>query len=488
MDLIKKLTVAILVILPGVLMGMGDPDDQPLNPEEMAQRRMTDYVQRQAKEGTPEQRAFRAMQDYKVTPEEKAAIALEAHAALQELDAQHLTQILAEVKRETDQAKREEFEAKEASLKWENTLLTPANWKFGWYNRDFVEAGFIGAGIVADVMLYQQLLKRRLDVVLQSLKTDYNAFIKIIKAVNTAEEKYEEQYEEKSALGKLFTNDKNNRAALVAPMKKYIADKHKYVGFWGLSKTTLVPLLLRWGFDKVSDFLENSIISNDAYKPYHMFKKLIATDGRRPTEWRAFQRTDRGDLVPAEKTPFSFINIARLVQWMYNPTYVMAKMGAPNFVQRIKFMSTIGGVQIPKFLLSEATQLGIEIIGLGFAAKNFDAMNSLMWSDYCTAHREALLSALEDYKTAKENPAMAEQSLAQAEQKLKDFVHAGHEKKSWLPGAFLRQWWTSRASGEAWIPTWTTVGLAAVLGVKAYMWYKKSSQQEEGAPQGQPTA
>ena len=169
MKRVKQLVLAIMASMSCALMGM-------MSPEEIAQKRVASYLEEQKGLGTPEERAFRAIQQYKVTPEERAAVAVEARLALQELQddpSNNSVTILADVKRETDTAVQAEALAKENATKWENTLLTPVEWRVGWYNRDFVEAGFIGAGILAAVMLYQQLLKRRTDIVIQLLNRHY---------------------------------------------------------------------------------------------------------------------------------------------------------------------------------------------------------------------------------------------------------------------------------------------------------------------------
>lgn len=493
MKRIKQIIVAIGVSMPSFLTAMNAP---VVSPEEQVQRRMAAYLEEQRKKGTAEEQAARAMQQYMVSAEERAAARMEVFSARQEMPSPaEMAKMLAEVQQEAAISDATEKKSHEDALRWENTLVTPANWKIGklrvgWYNRDFVEAGFIGANILADVALYQQLVKRRMDAVMKAIKEDYRHFIKLIKAVNTAEEKYQKQYEEQSALGRLFTYDKKNRELLVAPLKKYINEKHILVGFWGLSKTTIFPLLFRWGFDKVSNVLESQLISYDAYKAAEVLPKLWRGEGRLPVEWQTYQRTDNGFLVKTEKTPyFSLINIARLFQWIYNPFFLTAKLGGPSQMQQIGVLNDMANLHIPKFVFSNAAQTGLEFLGLGLSAKMFDAMNSAMWGQYCAAHREELLACLESYRDAVEKLSSAEQSVAQAEQKLKEFIEKGHERNSWLPGSFLRQWWQSRAAGETRIPMWTTLGVVGILAVKAFMFWRSfgKENEEDPAQQGQPT-
>ncbi len=485
MKRVKQVFAVILVGAPYALMAMS-PQRNQLSPEEQAHKRIAAFQEMRRQKGTPEEQAKRAIEEFKVTPEERAPDLLEAHKALQEIyndPANNIQTILEEVQRETQAEERLQREEKEDKIKWENTLLFSHDLgrysRWGLYKRDLVEGGFLGVDIVADVLFYRQLLKRRQAVIFDSLKKDCTAFIRILKKVRRDEEKYEQKYEDQSALGKLFTRDKKNREALLKPIQDHIAQKHTFVGFWGLNKMTVFPLLFRWGFDKLSNWLESQIISYDSHNIPHMAGKLFfRNDGRWPPEWCAYQRNEQGELVKTEKTPFSYINIARFIRYLHNPAYASAKFGSSG-VQALKTVNTLANLHIPEFLFYDSVQLGLEFLGLGFSVKMFDSMSATTWTLYCTQHREELLSCLEAYRDALDNPDGAEQTVKEAESKLKEFVEKGHVSKSWLPGSSLRQWWQSRALGEDRIPFWTRIGVVGILAVKGYMLYRSATQEPD---------
>lgn len=479
MKRVKQVFALILVGAPYALMAM-DPQRNQLSSEEQAHKQ----------KGTSEEQAKRAIEKFHVTPEQQALYTLECHRALREMyddPSNNIEAILAEVQKATQAEERLQRETQENKIKWENTLLFSHDLgrfsRWGLYKRDLIEGGFLGIDIAADVLFYRQLLKRRQAVIFESLKKDCTAFIRALKEVRTAEEQYEQKYDDQSALGKLFTQDKKNREALLKPIQDHITEKHTFVGFWGLNKMTVFPLLFRWGFDKFSNWLESQIISYDGHNIPHMAATMLSrnngrNNGRMPPEWCAYQPNEQGELVQTEKTPFSYINFARFLRWMHNPGYASAKFGSSG-AQTLKKLNTLANLHIPEFLFSTGAQLGLEFLGLGFSAKMFDTMSATTWTLYCTQHREELLSSLEAYRDALDNPDGAEKTVKEAESKLKKLVEKGHASKSWLPGSSLRQWWQARSIGENRIPFWTKVGVAGILAVKGYMLYRSVTQEPD---------
>ncbi|MBA2307319.1 hypothetical protein H0W26_04270, partial [Candidatus Dependentiae bacterium] len=201
--------------------------------------------------------AFRGLSE-----EEKVAIKMEMQEALAELALKENRSetILEEAQAMCKQDSQEEFDEALDTVKWQNTLLgtvkIPLPFKLhiplGLYKSDLAEFSLTGADAVGDILLYKSLTRKRIEAVFESIKADYTGLLRALTQSLDAEAQYELTQEDG------VSNDYFITTVACAPLRKYLAEKHRLMGTFPLNKNVLAPLVLRWGWERISTVLRES--------------------------------------------------------------------------------------------------------------------------------------------------------------------------------------------------------------------------------------
>ncbi len=491
MNISQKSVLAFVTFMPLLLNAAGEAF--------LEGRIRTAIAERQSRINSPisgERVAQRAIEQRLRSPEECIREAVElretirfAHEIAHD-PANNPQALIASVNAEQAEYERREREELEASIKWRNTLLTPFEINgytvpVGFYKRDLIELPIYGVQLYARKLLRTSLKQRREETIIKHITEGaYNSLIEILESVKKAEEKYELEYEEKSALGKLFTVDSRARDVLLNPIREYLYENHYLIGYLPINTMVLFPLLSCWLFDKTSSWLESTLLEKD----YDEIFRRGGVQALNMEYLEAFQPNAEGQLIKAEKTPFTLTTSLRFCEWLLSFSYfhklpstmnlrvfLLWLWGIPaplfNDAKIFKTMSQLAGVKLPDAFYSKPVELAIEYLGYGFSAKLFDRQCGETWTKYVLENREKFLTRLKNYKRAVEQLDNAEVAVKEAERKLRKFVENGHRMNSWLPGAEARQWWKSESRGSTTITNAVSLGLTGIMAYKLARWY-----------------
>ena len=375
---------------------------------------------------------------------------------------------LAEMKRERVDPQREmrieqardarlEKQEYELAIKNQNTLLTPQNWYVGLYKRDFVEGAHFAGDLMADVLMYKNLAKRRVLAIEAHIKEHLDEIIDLLELVTKAQEEARTKFEDMKKEGKPVTQS----LALVldrelTPLRKYLAKNYAVVGFNPFNSETIVPLCLRLLWSKVSNACVDSFIVDDApnmhgwraYKKnangeYEVCQRILKDRQGNP------RLDDRGNECTRTQTPLSIVTLLNFcidpkkMIWRGIDRYLARQLNGLSDVQ-----TSIGSMGyrllgIPEWLSRPEVKIAGEIAALGFATQVFDQTNNYHWNIYVVKHREKLLEILKEYKkvlnTFGKQDEMGQSkethvnSIAYWEGKIRSFVVKGHTPDSWMP-------------------------------------------------------
>lgn len=445
----------------------------------------------------PVLRGMRSLKAGFVDPSAAAARQDEIKRIIEELksdphnDPKH---ILKEIGRENDVDAKEEAQKEIDALKWQNTLLTDPKNPIGLYKADFIKTGLLAAEIVADVKLYRELTRRRIEHIVTSMLSDVDMFIALLKRVNESEMRYEERMASMSTFAQMFTDQARGRDILLNPLRRYLVENHSLVkGYMPFNRETIVPLAGRWLLEKGFDWVENqllvpSVFSDASMKTYRgSFKKMMNLRLQENLDARrlAFQPNQAGSLVALkpEDTPFSVTTGLKALLFLVNPAKSLQKLMYTDtsnpWIGRLWFANKVAGLGLPEFLFSDPVRLGLEIMGIGYSAKFYDGINTNKWGTYVLQNRDELLRILYGYRRALDNAAGSEVAIAEGKQAIREFVEKGHESTSWLPGSSLSEWWTVRDEGRNHVHRWLAYGTVTLLALKlGHWWFTRDAQAE----------
>lgn len=451
--------------------------------EEEALRRFRQYAQ----EGDPVLRGSNLFKRRTIDPVAAAAEREELRRILDEMkndptaNPKHiLADIAHERKIEDEEAAQKDID----DLKWQNTLLvSDPSGLVGIYKADFIKSGLLIASIVADVKLYNELTRRRKEHIIDAILSDIDMFIALLKRVNESEARYDERMASMSAFAQVFTDRERGHDILLNPLRRYLVENHTLVkGYMPFTSETIVPLVARWGLEKVFDWLENKLLVSPRTLSYNRLPGLQ----EHFDAWRfAYQPNQAGHLVPLKTNvleiteglgigvPFSFTTALKTLMIIVSPLKALQKLLYPTtstWLGGLSLANKVSGFGLPDFLFSDTAKLGLEVVSIGFSAKYYDMINTSKWGTYVLQNRDELLGILYRYRRALDNASSGEDAIAQAKQRIRDFVEQGHESRGWISGASL-DWWKVRAEGRGYVHKWLRYGAATLLALKFGHWW-----------------
>ncbi len=466
--------------------------------EEEALRKFRQYAQ----EGDPVLRGSNLFKRRTIDPVAAAAEREELRRILDEMkndptaNPKHiLADIAHERKIEIEEAAQKEID----DIKWQNTLLvSDPSGLVGIYKSDFIKSGLLIASIVADVKLYNELTRRRKEHIIDAMLSDIDMFIALLKRVNESEARYDERMASMSAFAQVFTDRDRGRDILLNPLRRYLVENHTLVkGYMPFTSETIVPLVARWGLEKLFVLLEKKLLVRTRWADVweDIWSLNVSGLGKRVIDPRfqenfdarrfAYQPNQAGHLVPLKTNvlevteglgigvPFSFTTALKTLMFIVNPIKALQKLLYPTtstWLGGLSLANKVSGFGLPDFLFSDAAKFGLEVVSIGFSAKYYDMINTSKWGTYVLQNRDELLRILYGYRRALDNASSGEDAIAQAKQGIRDFVEQGHESTGLIPGASL-DWWKVRAEGRGYVHKWLRYGAATLLALKFGHWW-----------------
>lgn len=370
---------------------------------------------------------------------------------------------------ETANESQEEHDKKIAYSKWQNTLLTPI-FPIGIYVRDLFEFPKIVGDLAADVLMYKNLSKRRIEAIYEKVINNHEAFLNVLRHVKDAQEQASRTYDDMTALQKALSSKQGMLDSKLAPLKEYVKEQHRLVGVNPFTRETIIPLVLRFGWQKMSDHAIEQFVLEDTRLVDFKWKECFKEAGQ-PLDlpgWTAYQ--NRGGQLVALRPDDMPLSASNIANFFLNPIRsTMAKLTnhAVSKVDMGWFRSLLG---IPAWLYGKEMRFAAECASMGFAAQIYDQINTSEWLDYIINNRDKLRELLEEYGELLKS--VNEEELANARNKLKKFIIKGHTPASWIPGSLLRRWWHSMESGKMQSVSYTLypyyAGVAVKLGKAAH--------------------
>ncbi len=436
-----------------------------------------------------------AFKNRTIDPFEKAQIDIEIRHVMDGLknDPEYdIPHIVEELNRDRAGDAENDHQQELATIKWQNTLLTSPENRVALYKKDFIEVGLLAADIAADVKLYRMLTNRRIDHVFDSLVHDFDGCIAMLKRTKDSENRYDMRMEDMSDFAQMFTDTTRGRDVLLNPLRRYITDNHALLkGYLPFNKKTFIPLLARWGWEKVSEFLESKLLvsatsaveegfenlQDFCLNPLDGAGKLGATAEKLGAHATAYESNELGYLRPIDSgsppvsVTLGLYGLLSLVNPGKGIPRVLRKLslgsiGALN--DKFNITGEFFGYGAPKFLFSKTMQLGFEIVSIGLSAQFYDATNSEKWTRFVLLNREELLTKLCAYKCALDRASDGEDALVEAREGLREFVERGHAISSWQG---LSNWWNVRATGKHYIKSRLFWGGLAIVGMRLGYWW-----------------
>ncbi len=403
--------------------------------------------------------------------------------------------ILKGIKRESLIDNQETHQKEIDAIKWQNTLLTDPGNFIGLYKADFIQTGLLAADIYADIKLYRELTRRRIEKIYASMLKDVDVFISLLKRINESEARYEERMASMTAFAQMFTDQVRGRDILLNPLRRYLIENHALVkGYMPFNRETIVPLAARWVAEKCSEWVEEKLLVKSiwANKSMTTFGGLSSffmnpqLQENMDARERAYHPNQAGYLQALKKddTPFSVTTGFKVLLALVNPVKAVQKLTYNDtsnpWIGRLWYVNKFAGLGIPEILFSDAMRLGLEVVGIGFSAKFYDSINTAKWGSYVLQNRDDLLRLLYAYRRALDNASSGEDAIVQAEKNIRLYVEKGHESSSWVPGSALSEWWTTRDEGRDHIYKWLGYGTAALVTMKlGHWWFTRESTQPQ---------
>ena len=348
--------------------------------------------------------------------------------------------------------------------------------KVGIYKKDVAGISLTVADAASDVLLYKNLTKRRIANVMDLIKKDYNGFLRALDLSLEAEGKHEEQR------GENPPNEYFVRNVACSALRKYVSQEHRLMGTFPFNKHVLAPLIVRWGWEKVSAALRERWFPEITPSLPHenvVFKTERAFKIAQASSW-AYIKQDDGTLKALKGIPPVSLSYCFSKFWNF---FYPSSVDFGNTIRRgsggLQFLNTTIGLHIPNVLFSDTALVLYDFLGIGYSAKCFDESMSVRWTEYAVDKRKDFKLALEEYKRCSQTATISKEELIKAEKVLRNLVEEGHASKSWFPMSLVQQWRNFRKTGGnkitmltgAWVAAVSTVK-AAILSKKAYDWWK----------------
>ena len=340
-------------------------------------------------------------------------------------------------------------------IKWGSTLLTPEDYSYGLYKGDIVEVVKTVSDIYADNLMRKSLLKKRVNLILDSLISDSSEICHIIEVIEETREKWDQEYLDKSTWQRLSANP-GERWAQANPLINYIAEHHKLFGRIPLTTKTIAPLTAHWLWNKVS----NAIYArySAATWPESIASNLFS-----------YKTNDEGTLILTKKQPFGLLSASmRLVRFLYNPLKYGSQVNLDLLKRTNNFLHTFSPIKLPAILQGKTAAQAYDLLGVCLGAKLYDKLYTKQWTLYAVKHRVVLRELLLTY----EKTLRTGGDLKEAEKDLLSFIERGHRDKGFLPGSMLGHFWQTSLEGKNTLASYIQYGLiASILGKVAWSYY-----------------
>ena len=370
-------------------------------------------------------------------------------------------------------AKEEEVKQQEQKVREQNTLLGSYR-DIGLYKKDLYQVPLLGAEIYADVLFYNELIKRRKKVICEKLIEDPRGLIEKLEQVNEKEKEWEKQLDEANAFGKALLNNENARNIFLHPLRQYVVENHVLFGFSPVNKLSLIPVLLRWLSQKGLDFARKKLIEKD---------RLMEDTPGDPMSisyslFSAYKQKEDGTLERVEDPPISLSMIVTgavgLIKFISNPgvSLLTSDSSAEDSPKKglfsLESLNDRHNLHIPRFFFSSKGKLLIEYLTLSYVALYFDELTTDIWADFVCKNRIKLLGKLKAYVKALDVEGK-EDDLIEAEAKLRKFVDKGHQPQGFMPTTLYGQWSRASVLGGLSFKYNSVRFLSYLLAVKGYM-------------------
>lgn len=430
--------------------------------------------------------AINRLEDSWTDPLEEASLNIDViEASVDSEDTRKLDRLMDTVETQNALDEAEEKKNMLHAIKKQNTLLASYG-RVGIYKSDVVEVGLQLADFAADLKLYQFLKQRRIDYIVGKLLGGNDELVATIKRVNDSHARYEERSVMDPSMAKILKNKTKALDTLLNPLRRYVSENHSLApGYIPFNRKTILPLLARWGWEKLSAEIKNRMIVSPSVAGTLGVdeESLLFTDPKFLREkndalFYAFDENSEGKLVrrTLTDTPISLSTCIKGLRYASNPVQGIQKIlfsSTDNpWLGRWKFISKKLGLNLPDFLFTNAMRNGLEFLGMGYSLNYLEHQLSREWEEYVVKNRELLYRLVTTYTRLLTKPLSTESELTAAREAIRAFVVKGHESTSWIPGKDLSTWWNARDNGRNMISRWLGIGAAAlIVGKVAHWWY-----------------
>jgi hypothetical protein len=443
------------------------------SPEERAADLMAQFVQ-----VDPLERALTARGQWFISPEEIAETTMEGRDVTYRVNNDPEFDpkvILEEVRQDLEEAARDDKEKRLATLRAQNELLSSPDYSVGLYKSDFVKGSFLLSNIFADVALFRNLTQRRVEKILISMKEDIIELIRILEQAKASEDRYDERLEQLNPIARAQQRLANSKDAFLNPLRRYIDEKHVLMS-WRMpfNKATVFPLLMRFGWEKLSSFAEAKLIEPVQYTD-HLDEDLSQAHAC------AFRRNAQGVLTPLEwhESPFSVTGVLKIARAFFDPASLTRDALAEGQLRRLGVVNKLFGFKIPDFVFSDTAKFAFDVFGMGLSAKFYDTVNCYRWKTFVIVNREKLLRKLRAYRRALDQTDESVEAITKAETSLKKFIIKGHQSSSWLPWIPVQEWWEQRDAGQNYIPSRLGFLMFGMGAYKLAKWWWGAGNNEQ---------
>jgi hypothetical protein len=361
---------------------------------------------------------------------------------------------------------------KENAVRSQRTVLASFGHYVGLYKGDLFQIPLLLANLYVDVKLYNQLIKRRIEVIIKSLLEDYNEAIRVLEKVHVDETAWEKSRNGESIIGKMLQN------SLLTPIAGYASSKHRLFGILPINKETATPIILRVVAERFLNFIKSNLIEEDMV----LTDTVEGVNNRRRSLFLAYERGDDGQLHRLGHTPFSISQLIQgsteLVKLISNPTFYLwnvSPLGQSGLIglamknpETVETLNNAMNLRIPQFLFTQSGKFFLEVVSLGFVAQFFDEINHEIWAKYITENRSKLLRLLRAYKKAIDTVDGSQEALNKAEAKLRKFVVKGHEVPGKMPTTLFGRWWYASKIGSKGLSEYTWLYVSSLLTLRGY--------------------
>ena len=363
-----------------------------------------------------------------------------------------------------------------SAIKNQNTLLTPAESPVGIYKQDLVNAGFLASYMIADSLLYKKLIARTIESTMNAIMKDIDGLISILETTKASEDRFEERMAFAAYQGENTLSEKRKKRTIFNPLRRYLNTQH--VAGSVMDRKVLSALGFRWVWDRFFSLIEQELV----VAPPSALEQSLGIGDRALMHAHTKAYVSRGDaLVPLEHAPYSATTGVKALAFLMSPFMALRaslRTGHTSYrFSRLAYINKMVGAGLSEKLFSQGVKTALEFIELGGAVSFFDEANRYQWMGFVVDRRYELLRLLYAYRFVLENPTGEEAHVVLIEDEIREFVMTGYTRTGSLPGAALRQWWSSQGLSSGSVGSWLRYATVAILGIKSAHWVYNMKDQ-----------